>query len=126
MAPAGLLPNVAQSPPVAANGELVNGAVYDTGQRAVSGETAEVTGGSQTATPTITNEKGEFSLRGSLTTQPGSGPAKIDECVQQEIAEPEGRRGGVRRVVQRLTRSPDAPRDARDGSWPDTPRVVNH
>ena len=38
VAPTGLVPNVAQSPPVAANGELISGVVYDTGQRAVSAE----------------------------------------------------------------------------------------
>ena len=66
IAPTGLAPDVAQSPPVAATGELVNGIVYDTGQRTVGGATVEVIDGPQTGTSTIANEKGEFSLRGTF------------------------------------------------------------
>jgi hypothetical protein len=66
VAPTGLAPNVAQSPPVAVQGELINGIVYDTGQRAVSGATVEVIDGPQAGTSTIANAKGEFLVEGTF------------------------------------------------------------
>lgn len=66
VAPTGLAPNVAPGPPAAATGELINGIVYDTGQRAVSGATVEVIDGPQAGTSTMANDKGEFSLRGTF------------------------------------------------------------